>query len=258
MDYQSFINIALPCYVLAAGFMLAFVISKNEINGKISMALFLAGLLMLLTAFALRWKSAGHVPFSGTFETLIFMSLLISAFAVMFSRLDKTGAVFFGISILVVILLAASALAAEAPRPLVPALKSNWLAVHVTFSFISYAAYAIAFVAAFVYILQNGKAGEGLEELAYKCILFGQPFLTLGIATGAVWANRAWGTYWSWDPKETWALITWLTYGVYLHLRINQGWKGRKSAWLAIAGFCIVLFTYFGVNYLLSGLHSYR
>jgi len=96
-----------------------------------------------------------------------------------------------------------------------------------------------------------------LDELTYQMVMFGFLFLTVGIITGAVWANSAWGTYWSWDPKETWSLITWFIYAILLHARLMRGWSGRRIAYISIAGFMAVLFTYFGVNYLLSGLHSY-
>jgi cytochrome c-type biogenesis protein CcsB len=96
-----------------------------------------------------------------------------------------------------------------------------------------------------------------LDEVNYKSIAVGFPLLSLGIITGAAWANYAWGTYWSWDPKETWSLITWFIYAAYLHARLTRGWQGRRAAWLSIIGFSAVVFTYFGVNFLLSGLHSY-
>ena len=98
---------------------------------------------------------------------------------------------------------------------------------------------------------------EVLDTINYKSVTLGFVLLTGGIITGAIWANFAWGTYWSWDPKETWSLITWLVYAIYLHARLMRGWQGRKIAWISIVGFLAVLFTYWGVNFLLSGLHSY-
>jgi len=96
-----------------------------------------------------------------------------------------------------------------------------------------------------------------IEDITHKTMIFGFIWLTAGIITGAVWANSAWGTYWSWDPKETWSLITWFIYAITLHARYTRGWAGKRIAWLAILGFCSVIFTYYGVNYILSGLHSY-
>ncbi|MEI7902019.1 MAG: cytochrome c biogenesis protein CcsA, partial [bacterium] len=98
---------------------------------------------------------------------------------------------------------------------------------------------------------------EALDEISYRSVVIGFPFLTLLIILGALWADIAWGSYWSWDPKETWSLITWFVYAVFLHCRFMRGWRGRRAAWISIVGFCSVLFTYYGVNFLLAGLHSY-
>jgi cytochrome c-type biogenesis protein CcsB len=152
----------------------------------------------------------------------------------------------------------------SAIKPLIPALKSNWLIVHVVTCFLGYGAFAVAFAVAIFYLLSNNQALKQymlektvLENFIYRSMLFGFFWLSLGIITGAFWANQAWGSYWSWDPKETWSLITWLIYGGGIHARIIRGWSGKKIAWLSVIGFISVLFTYFGVNFLLSGLHSY-
>ena len=150
---------------------------------------------------------------------------------------------------------------------MIPALKSNWLIGHVITCFLGYAGFAVAFGFSIMYIVKpEDRDDNGLfsrlpplaviDELTYQMVMFGFLFLTIGIITGAVWANSAWGTYWSWDPKETWSLVTWLVYAMLLHLRMMRGWHGKKIAWVSILGFMAVLFTYFGVN-LLPGLHSY-
>jgi len=153
-------------------------------------------------------------------------------------------------------------------QPLIPALKSNWLIAHVLTCFLGYAAFAIAFGVSIMYLFrQNEPAGTDhpsarlpgagmLDELTHQMVMFGFLFLSAGIITGAIWANSAWGTYWSWDPKETWSLITWFVYAALLHARLIRGWQGRRIAYISIAGFMAVLFTYFGVNFL-PGLHSY-
>jgi len=153
-------------------------------------------------------------------------------------------------------------------QPLVPALKSNWLIVHVITCFLGYAAFAITFGISLMYLFkQSDTEGKShllarfpesnvLDELTHQMVTFGFLFLSIGIITGAVWANSAWGSYWSWDPKETWSLITWFIYATLLHARMMRGWHGRRIAYLSIIGFMAVLFTYFGVN-LLPGLHSY-
>ncbi len=165
----------------------------------------------------------------------------------------------------------------QAAAPLVPALQSNWLMMHVTVMMFSYATLLVGALLAIAFLvvtrgqtvsLAGNSLGLGsghqsidlattLDIVSYRLIGLGFPLLTIGIIAGAVWANEAWGTYWSWDPKETWALITWLVFAAYLHARITRGWQGRRPAWLAATGFAVVWVCYLGVNLLGKGLHSY-
>ena len=151
---------------------------------------------------------------------------------------------------------------------LMPALKSNWLGFHVSTAIISYGAFGVSFAIALVFLFRDKAAPgsffdthipskEKLDMIEYRSVSMGILFLTFCIITGAIWAERSWGSYWSWDPKETWSLITWLIYAVYLHQRIRKGWKGRSAAIFAVVGFVCVLFTYIGVNTFLPGIHSY-
>jgi cytochrome c-type biogenesis protein CcsB len=154
---------------------------------------------------------------------------------------------------------------------LAPALNSYWLPVHVLLLFVGDAVFAVAFGAGIMYLLQEKQVKQKkmgaifkrlpsldvLDDINYRCLTIGFPLLTVGIITGSIWAEYAWGSYWSWDPKETWSLITWLLYAALLHGRLTVGWRGRKAAILAIVGFCAILFTFLGVNLLLPGLHSY-
>ena len=157
-------------------------------------------------------------------------------------------------------------------KPLIPALQSNWLLMHVSIMILSYAALLIGCIISITYIVivsqsdnkkietnnfQNDLFLNELDSLSYRILAFGFPLLTLGILSGAVWANEAWGSYWSWDPKETWAFITWLVFAFYLHTRLQYGWEGKKSATVATFGFFIVWICYLGVNLLGKGLHSY-
>jgi cytochrome c-type biogenesis protein CcsB len=157
-------------------------------------------------------------------------------------------------------------------KPLIPALQSNWLLMHVSIMILSYAALLIGCIISITYIVivsqsdnkkietnnfQNILFLDELDSLSYRILAFGFPLLTLGILSGAVWANEAWGSYWSWDPKETWAFITWLVFAFYLHTRLQYGWEGKKSATVAMFGFFIVWICYLGVNLLGKGLHSY-
>ena len=156
-------------------------------------------------------------------------------------------------------------------NPLIPALQSNWLIAHVVTCFIGYGAFAVAGGLGMMYLLKdasNHKETQSsmmvalpalpvIDDLIHKTIIFGFMWLSAGIITGAIWANEAWGSYWSWDPKETWSIITWFIYASTLHARFTRGWRGKRIAWLSIIGFLAVFFTYFGVNFFLAGLHSY-
>lgn len=135
---------------------------------------------------------------------------------------------------------------------------------------VAYGSFALSFAVSVAYLLKDKKevdfqswfsqelpALKVLDEISYKLIFIGLPFLTIMLVTGAVWAEYAWGAFWSWDPKETWALITWLVYAAYLHTRFLKGFKGKRAAWLSVLGFAAVIFTFFGVSYLLPGMHSY-
>jgi cytochrome c-type biogenesis protein CcsB len=156
-------------------------------------------------------------------------------------------------------------------RPLYPALQSVWLYVHTLTAFVSYSCFTIAAAVSALFIMQShflkkknlGKmflklpSLDILDEIGYRCLAFGFPMLTVAIITGAFWASRAWGSYWSWDPKETWSLITWFIYAAMLHGRMTTGWRGKRAAILTIIGFLVMLFTFIGVNLWLPGLHSY-
>ena len=153
---------------------------------------------------------------------------------------------------------------------LMPALQSYWMAIHVPVMFTSYSAFGVAFAIGIIYLIQERQLKskkpseisealpslEPLDTMIYRLISWGFPLLTLGVILGARWAYDAWGRYWGWDAKETWALITWFTYAIYLHMRLVMSWRGRKTVLLSIFGFGVVLFTYIGVNYL-SELHGF-
>ena len=168
-----------------------------------------------------------------------------------------------------VMALASSPLMPKEATPLVPALQSYWLWLHVSVTLLGEAFFAVAFITSIMYLVadsrekerktkKSGLTSERLDSISYRCVAVGFPLFTLGgLVFGMVWAYKAWGSYWSWDPKETWSLITWFVFALYLHTRIVMGWKGRRSALVAIIGFVAAMFTYFGVNYLITGLHSY-
>ena len=205
-----------------------------------------------------------HAPLSNFYESLIFFAWCLPALGLLAFRRYLKGYLGALIAVLSTLLLAYASFGVDSRiKPLMPALKSNWLLVHVVTAFLGYAAFALAFGSAILYLIQERRPRPSLpplpllDSLIYRTTVLGFLLLTLGIFTGAVWAETAWGRYWSWDPKETWSLITWFIYAALLHARLLKGWHGRRIAWLALVGFMAVLFTYFGVSFLLSGLHSY-
>ncbi len=224
----------------------------------------LAAGILLFAEIARRSLAIRFIALTGMFESLIFLACLVSllVFALRYLKRQQAGrALAFGSTALAIVFLAlaSSPLAPADLKPPVPALQSGWLVLHVAFTFIGEVFFAAGFVSA---ILQLAAGDEerrrNFDRLAYTSIAIGYPIFTAGaLVFGAVWAEKAWGIWWSWDPKETWALITWLTYTAYLHFRLVRKNTSRVMPVLVIVGFLIAMFTFFGVNFLLSGLHSY-
>ena len=241
-----------------------------------------------------RWIVSGHFPISNLYESLYFLVWGISLGQLLVEKEYPTP-IIPAIAIPIELLTIAFACFVlpedlKLSSNLVPALRSSWLVMHVSVVMLSYAALIIgSLLSASVLFINNSQPlqlrssstgvggfkisnsysiknviepinfshSEELDTLSYRSILVGFVLLTLGLITGAIWANEAWGTWWSWDPKETWAFISWLFYAAYLHMRISRGWQGRRPALLATSGFFVVLICYIGVNFLGVGLHSY-
>ncbi len=338
---NSLFNAALVMYLLATVAYLGGMAARRESWGKAGYVLLALGGAFNTAAIAIMTWKAHRIPFTNTFETLVLFSWLIVAACLAFEKMLDVPVAGAAVSPLALLFLGYAGLQGDVElRPLIPALKSNWLLAHVTSYFIAYAVAAISYGLGTLYLLVQEGADRGaraarifgafnvglvagaiayfaghlllarldavapmpeilqrfrisidpialgvavvvalavgiaaprfrsglrsrlpaedrLDRVIEYAIRFSFPFMTLGIVTGAVWANETWGTYWSWDPKETWALVTWLIYAAYLHARIVTGWRGRATVAMAVAGFLVIVFTYFGVNYLLSGLHSY-
>jgi len=266
-------------FVYFASFMLylLMMVMGKEFFGRLATFVTLAGLLGQSLAIVLRWIESyelgiGHAPLSNLYESLIFFAWTIVFLYLLIEWRTKNrtlGVFATPIAFLAMAYASYSPTISSRIQPLVPALKSNWLIAHVLTCFFGYAAFGLAFGLSLMYLLKRREKPEGstvfiriipessiLDDMNYQMVVIGFLLLTLGIITGSVWAHSAWGTYWSWDPKETWSLITWLVYAALLHSRMVRGWRGKKLAILSIIGFSCVLFTYFGVNYL-AGLHSY-
>jgi cytochrome c-type biogenesis protein CcsB len=231
------------------------------------------GLGALAVSLIARWQAVDHAPWSNMYEFTIAFAAGITAFYVAFERFyvdnssERSARLLGGLTLPVVfgMLVITAAFFPSDVRPLVPALQNtDLLAIHVAAMILAYGALSVSFGAAVVYLAQ-GKANrfsrlpsaDALDDIAYRSVMLGFPLLAIGIALGAYWANSAWGRYWGWDPKETSALVTWLIYGIYLHMRGLRNWSGTRSAVVLVAGFAAVMFTYFAVNLWVSGLHSY-
>ncbi len=264
-------------YFAAFLLYLLMMVAGRELFGRLATCVSLIGLTAHTVAIILRWVESyrmgiGHAPFSNLYESLIFFAWTIVLLYLIVEWRTKNRAI--GAFVMPLAFLAMS-YASFSPdinsriQPLIPALKSNWLISHVITCFFGYAAFGLSFALSLMYLLKGMQRQTSnniflrlipgraiLDELNYQMVVIGFLMLTLGIITGSVWAYSAWGSYWSWDPKETWSLITWLVYAAVLHSRMVRGWKGKKIAVLCLAGFVCMLFTYFGVNYL-AGLHSY-
>lgn len=276
MSSSHVLSISTFIFALAAFFYMAALIFKKPRLTLPARWTVVAAVVATTAGLLLRWVESyqmgiGHAPLSNLYESLVFFSWtagVIYLFVEFKYKNALIGAFVTPITFLAMAYASMSPNISDRIQPLVPALKSNWLIAHVATCFFGYAAFAIAFGISLMYLIKarNPEKIEGiighlpkldvLDELTHRMVLFGFLFLTGGIITGAVWANSAWGSYWSWDPKETWSLITWFVYATLLHARLMRGWEGKQIAYLSILGFAAVLFTYFGVN-LLPGLHSY-
>jgi len=276
MTSSSILSVVTFIYGLAAFLYTVAWVFRNQTSGKLATWTAIVGLAGNTAGIILRWVESyrlgiGHAPLSNLYESLIFFGWTIVLLYLYIERKYKfrvIGAFATPLAFLALAYASLSPNISDRIQPLLPALKSNWLIAHVIACFIGYAAFAIAFGISIMYLfkirdaegnsvlMERFPAPNVLEELNHQMVMLGFLFLSVGIITGAVWANSAWGRYWGWDPKETWSLITWFVYATLLHARMMRGWRGRKIAYLSIAGFTAVLFTYFGVNYL-PGLHSY-
>ncbi|MBI4774592.1 MAG: c-type cytochrome biogenesis protein CcsB [Deltaproteobacteria bacterium] len=263
----------LGCSVL----YLFYLVFKSETVGKLATWASIGGLALNTYGLVKRWVESyemgiGHAPLSNLYESLVFFAWAIMVLYLLmeWKYQHRSIGVFATPFAFFTMAYASFSTSVDSKiQPLIPALKSNWLIAHVLTCFLGYAGFAVACGLSLMYLIWGKRRREGkgplsfipdgatLEEISYKMILIGFLLLSAGIITGSVWAHSAWGTYWSWDPKETWSLITWLVYATLLHARFMKGWSGNRVAFLSVVGFVCVLFTYFGVNFLLSGLHSY-
>jgi cytochrome c-type biogenesis protein CcsB len=252
---------------------------KADVVGRVAVALTVLGFALQLIATVARGLAAGRAPWGNLYEFATGSALAtVGVFLVLLARRDVRHLgtlvllpVVLGMGLALTVFYAASG-------PLIPALNSSWLAIHVTAAVVSSGIFTVATAATVLYLFADAadrrvRAGrrpgtlagiarglaspEALDRTAYRTVAFGFPLWTFAVIAGAIWAEAAWSRYWGWDPKETWAFITWVLYAGYLHARATAGWRGRAAAWIALAAFAAFLFNLFGVNIWITGLHSY-
>ena len=294
--YQNFFsNFCFACLFFSMVFYFTYLVfPKFKVGHSLGQITAVFGNVIIFFILSSRWFLHGYFPLSNLYESLLFLSWTLLFIHLLLEY--KTSSKIIGPIMSPIILLIngfsnlSLPLEMQKASPLVPALQSNWLMMHVSLMMLSYATLITGSLLSILFLMfslknsrvRNNKQNFDLEKrilvlenntktsliiaskflkdidnLSYRIISLGFPFLTIGIIAGAVWANEAWGSYWSWDPKETWALITWLIFAAYLHARIIKGWEGVKPAILASIGFFIVWICYLGVNFLGQGLHSY-
>lgn len=276
LSSQSAILWMSALFVFSTGFYWVSLASRNKFGGSVGSKLCWAAVVLGWTGMMVRWYESyligadvGHIPVSNLYEVFILFSMITAMFYLYYEQhyaTQQLGAFVLPIIAAAVAFLLWYTVSRDAAdiQPLVPALQSWWMKIHVPANFIGYGTFALAAMVGSAYLLKSHgiladrlPALEVLDDVMYKSISVGFAFFTVATILGALWAAEAWGGYWSWDPKETWALIVWLNYAAWLHMRLMSGLRGRVAAWWALIGLLVTTFAFLGVNIFLSGLHSY-
>lgn len=267
---------ATTLYAISSVIYIYSLVFKKEEKIKIAVNSVVAGLLFHSVAIALRWIETGHGPYISMFEVLSsYAWVSVVVFLLVQQKYEKIKIAGFIVMPVSFLIMGAGSTYSREIQMLTPALRSYWLIAHVGFAKLAFGSILVAVGIAVLYILKersskNAKtdpAGNNLfynrlpglnvmDDLMYRFIASGFLFLTIMIATGGIWANQTWGRYWGWDPTETWSLVTWFIYGIFLHLRMNAGWSGKRIAWFIILSIFVMAFSAFGVGYVYSGLHT--
>jgi cytochrome c-type biogenesis protein CcsB len=251
-------------------------LARTDFGSAVGSKLCWAAILMGFTGMMVRWYESyllgadiGHIPVSNLYEVFVLFCLITALFTVFYEEKYATRQVSAFIMLIIsaavgFLLWYMSSRDAQEIQPLVPALQSWWMKIHVPANFIGYGTFALAAMVGVAYLVKSKgvfvdrlPSLEVLDDIMYKAIAVGFAFFTIATILGALWAADAWGGYWSWDPKETWALIVWLNYAAWLHMRLMKGLRGQIAAWWAVIGLLVTTFAFLGVNMFLSGLHSY-
>ncbi|MGC9457279.1 MAG: c-type cytochrome biogenesis protein CcsB [Halothiobacillaceae bacterium] len=279
LSSQSAIMWMIALYLMATPVYFAGLIRGSDYLNRVGTALTWIATTMGLVGLLARWRETylisfdyGYIPVSNLYEVFVLFAIITAMMYLFYEK--RAGNRNLGGFVLTVISAAMLFLLwyvftreAQTIEPLVPALQSWWMKIHVPSNFVGYGGFAIAAMIGVAYLIKLKMGGDGpndrlpslavMDDIMYKVVAIGWAFFTIATILGAMWAAEAWGGYWSWDPKETWALIVWLNYAAWLHLRLTKGWTGAVMAWWAIVGLFITTFAFLGVNIFLSGLHSY-
>jgi len=266
-----FFQATLGVYLLAtAGYIAYFIKPGRQWIAGASLWTTVAGYVLHLAYFGVRWSESGRIPVTNFFEAANFLGMgIVLVFLIMEFRFRIAALGSFMLPLVLVLMIPAAILSGRIEE-IKPMLKSGWLGVHTSFAVLGDAAFAFGFIVSIMYLIQERQLKSKrlgaifhrlpsldiMDTLGYKSLSFGWPLFTIGMLTGSIWAESAWGTYWSWEPKETWSLITWVIYLALLHLR-TIGWRGRKMAFLSILGFAFVLISFFVVSRVHVGKHTF-
>ena len=277
MDSSFILGITTFIYMAATVCYVAYAVFRKDLLAKAGLVTLILAIFTNSAGIVLRWvethkQGIGYVPLSNMYESLVFFALCIAVlylFIELSYKVKIFGTYIVPFAFTTMAYASYSTEFGKEIKPLLPALQSNWLIAHVVTCFIGYAAFAVSCGMAIFYLVKKYQSNRNvadsgakkllktIDDINYRMIVFGFIWLSAGIITGAIWANSAWGTYWSWDPKETWSLITWFVYALALHAKYTRGWDGTRMSLASLVGFISVIITYYGVNFLLSGLHSY-
>lgn len=259
---------AMVFYLVSMVLYFVFLVMKNSKFAKIAGGTISAAFVLHTAALVVRGIGAGRLPLSNQYEFATSFAWGICLCFLVFLWKYKFQALGAFVTPVIFLIIGYAAMQSREVRDLMPALRSYWLGIHVSSAIISYGGFGVSFAVSLMFLLRQKMQGNSfweehipeekkLDMISYRAVSLGFLFLTFVIITGAIWAERAWGRYWSWDPKETWSLITWIIYAIYLHLRLSKGWKGKTAAVFAVIGFICVIFTYIGVNTFIPSIHSY-
>ncbi|UMZ73201.1 c-type cytochrome biogenesis protein CcsB [Natranaerofaba carboxydovora] len=268
--------LAFGSYVLATIMYISYLFTSKGQIGRIATVLAVVGLGVHTLSLVARTINGGRLPLNGLYDyatAFVWGTILCYLIFEKWLNFKYRGMGAFVLPIAIVIMGFATTFSNDIGN-LMPALQSNWMTLHVATYIFAYGALAVSCGLSILYILKNRHIKKNpdnphsifhkhfpelkkIDEINYRAVAIGFLFLTLGLLSGAIWAEQAWGRYWGWDPKETWSLITWIVYALFLHTRFTRGWRGNKTAFLAIIGFGCILFTWLGVNMFISSIHSY-